>query len=587
MFLFILTLIVAQRADFEIEVKSAKDKPSSLIERTDDQNGSFVESTKHKNRLVVESIKNQIGSKEEIVFSCRNRCGRLLNLPCSCDVICQVYHNCCEDFFKECELFILKVDSRYKYHNNLPIECSSDNVLLISSCNEISDKKKTTFNAQIQNKDPGDLTNAGSRKWTLKKIFQNTPVTESASRLAFKNRSIFNCNSYFRSNPLIWNALFDHLETTESEQNYFISLNEQYKPMFAPSRDKNEFLQPHQCISYSIGNCSISKYKDLCSSFTSYVRAENMLVYDNVYCAQCAGLNDTRLLMPVTSVGSESRPKISMSSTFNYDKVTFQTEDISSSQSWHILECVLDQKSQNHLKCRITACNSVYYKFYAGQCLQLSVLSVAFFNVAKQPSSLQVQKMSAYIMCLLKYYANHFLVGEWRPARMLYYEHSFLLGHYLVFPTNYSRDIFDFYEKQISLYRLILISELLKFKLGMKKVTSQTNKSLEDIVEIPLDAPLEVFLGAGNLNNVSTNLVSGEGNATTVCACVVPVDKAEMMSLNETSVCNYTCYKSSLNETFFYYESMCPLFEDQNVNSGNRCDLTIFTSIMLPLIWLM
>ncbi|KAK6989723.1 hypothetical protein BgiMline_012969 [Biomphalaria glabrata] len=582
-------------------IESTRDKTGSLFQNTKDKLGS-IESAKDKLKSIksakdkpesLDSAKNKPGplkstidkpgSSEQIVFSCKNKCGSVVSLPCACDVVCQVYHNCCEDFYKECDSTILKFENTYKIFEHAQIDCSQDNIFFIASCYKKLVKENpasTTLKKEVTE----DLTTTDQLKWTLNDIWRNMPVTDRNLRLVFKNRSISDCYSRNSTYLFMWNALFDYLEVIESEHNYYLSLFEIYTPSYEPPKGTGAFLQPPRCFASSIGDCSISKYKDLCSSFTSYVRAENMLVYDNVYCAQCAGLNDTSLLMPVTTVGSGSRPKISMSSTFNYDKVTFQTEDTSASQSWHILECVLDQESRNHLKCRITACNSVYYKFDHGQCLQLSVFSVAFFNLGVTPLSEEQPRISAYLTCLLKYYAEFILVGEWRPAQIVYYPQVYFLSNFLFYPSADSIGIFEMFVNRFNFHRLISISKLLKINLGRNKGKSKANKSLEDFEDMYVDTEYEELRVSGSLEKVSANLVKGY-NTTTVCACTISLVMAEIISFHNSQICNYTCFKTPVYAGPVMYDNMCPLYDVLELNAFKRLQTDICTIFLFPLFW--
>ncbi|KAI8787116.1 hypothetical protein BgiBS90_012254 [Biomphalaria glabrata] len=561
-------------------VDSREEKLGALVDSREDKLGALVDSREEKLGALVESITNKPISKGDNVSSCQ-KCGRSLSLPCSCDVICQVYHNCCEDFVKECASTILKFENSYEDYKDSLIECSNDNVYVIASCPKQRVKIKSE-SKRIKRDTAKDLKTTGQMKWTLKDIWRNMPVTDRSSRLVFKNKSISDC---YPHNPIylfLWNALLDYLEVTESEHHYLIDLSATYAPQFETPLGNNSFYEPHQCISHSIGDCRISKYKDLCLSFTSYVRAENMLVYDNVYCAQCAGLNDTSLLMPVTSVGSGSRPKITMSSSVTYDIVTFQTDDTSDNQKWHFLECSLDQKSQNQLKCIITACNSLYYKLHAGQCLSLSVLSVAFFNLGVTPLS-DRPMISAYIMCLLKYYADFILVGEWRPAQIFFYPQVYFLSNFLFYPSTDSIEILDMHINRYNLLRLISISKMLKYSLGLTSDRNEAYTFVEDFEEIQTDLQYELLFVRGSLENVSIDVEDGS-NSTTMCLCVVPMEKAESISFNDKQICDYTCIVTSSSNVPVNYDSMCLLNQDFHLNSFKRLQTDILTSLLFALI---
>lgn len=67
--------------------------------------------------------------------SCSGRCGGMTSLPCSCDVKCSVYRNCCEDIERVCPEVVQDAISRLGFWINTTLStCFNNQQMVIISC---------------------------------------------------------------------------------------------------------------------------------------------------------------------------------------------------------------------------------------------------------------------------------------------------------------------------------------------------------------------------------------------------------------------------------------------------------------------
>ena len=73
---------------------------------------------------------------DDHLFSCMGHCGDRRDLPCSCEKLCKLYGNCCEDFHTLCQNISEAASETFKQEINshLDIECTYTMFYVVSSC---------------------------------------------------------------------------------------------------------------------------------------------------------------------------------------------------------------------------------------------------------------------------------------------------------------------------------------------------------------------------------------------------------------------------------------------------------------------
>ncbi|ESO99450.1 hypothetical protein LOTGIDRAFT_158534 [Lottia gigantea] len=269
-------------------------------------------------------------------------------MKCSCDIHCQVYRTCCEDFEHYCPNLWLEAHQTYGNVIDLNIECLESyslGYLVIAAC---------PIDQRFQNDDRKKCENSSLEQ----------PI--SVGDLHFKNIDCLRCNGFNDSNGLLWEIIVSlHAEN---------SRNWLEGPGFLKSEPYGTYVNwnPHnpnvkQCSKNIIGKCpeSTSNYMaSKCKGINSYVKVSvnNSRLFDiyrNKYCIECNIGNSTPCkVMSTTDFKGNRHSHLStlVKWTSSPDFKSQGMFEGSSRTKWKKMKCSGSFQNWSSLQCSVTEC---------------------------------------------------------------------------------------------------------------------------------------------------------------------------------------------------------------------------------------
>ena len=144
--------------------------------------------------------------------SCEGKCGKSQVLPCSCDLRCVVYNNCCEDFRHLCHSLALEGEIVFKKQLESDVVCF-DNFYIIASCPKGSGYDGGTLMGSVNRSLELKLGISlvvfrlaemkNNEAWFWKSLTEPR-VTEISTGFIYMNISVFFCFSSNLSDVILW-----------------------------------------------------------------------------------------------------------------------------------------------------------------------------------------------------------------------------------------------------------------------------------------------------------------------------------------------------------------------------------------------
>ena len=245
-------------------------------------------------------------------MSCRDACGRS-RAACSCQSICVVYNNCCEDFPAQCSDMSQEAARLYK-SKDIESECDKSDKFVVTACNlELNRSLMKRFsdvnfitdtvkhskkykqiardcwaNAIMTYNVINKLRDVEGQTDFVASLSQFLYVTDLKTKIVYKSLDVFNCHASVTSVPCVW-------QVTVTAFNDMSTGFQRIKPLFS---------NPVEKINKKLSKCKYSARKECdptsdffspirkekCLSFTSPVKTINgstTIFYKNRHCMAC------------------------------------------------------------------------------------------------------------------------------------------------------------------------------------------------------------------------------------------------------------------------------------------------------------
>ncbi|GFO04774.1 hypothetical protein PoB_003127900 [Plakobranchus ocellatus] len=213
-------------------------------------------------------------------WSCKGKCGRAVNYPCSCDVNCMLHKTCCHDFEEQCpDVAVMSIEELARFPGLRTI-CDPDiQSPLVSECpKEASEEEKKLCSLDKK---------SGSS------LLDTAPVSDSYYLWSFRNKHCWRCWKTGHD-ALRWRVNITMSLGSRAEEDYRL---DSLISFMAANPDKVLWYPPQnivkgQCSDKVIGHCSACGVEDmilnLCvNGSDAYVKISSS-VYKNLHCYLCS-----------------------------------------------------------------------------------------------------------------------------------------------------------------------------------------------------------------------------------------------------------------------------------------------------------
>lgn len=355
----------------------------------------------------LQTSSHEIQADETSLSSCREKCGKIISVPCSCDLRCLVHKNCCVNMAADCPQVLAESQVRYGHMLQSKVECAASGIFLIASCpnntpghvstssvDPVSKFRTRTIkamNAALQEEEEDNslfLLNAVSSAF----------VSDISTGFVYKNWETYICHATQSSRPIVWEVECDTAKLSYPGKALDDSVYTKNSPvMHIPPPGLNESTTGATCVPKSIGTCRQDieqKYPDSplkCPSYISYVvhnkTYKDSVVYNNLHCALC---NENSLnikdFSPVIEFNN-SRSHFSFSVIAKLSdgalKLSSQTASNTRHLPWkdavcNITDIQIKGGSVKDIQCKSVSCYDNYELRPDGDCKKLFYSKVAF-----------------------------------------------------------------------------------------------------------------------------------------------------------------------------------------------------------------
>ncbi|KAK6172720.1 hypothetical protein SNE40_016324 [Patella caerulea] len=246
---------------------------SSINNWTNTQHRSDCDSKIFPKQAKTECFKNGDFSCMDDNLSCKNRCGEVSTVQCSCNIYCHLYGTCCVDFKIVCPEMYLKAKEKFSHLKDAKIDCNlaSPGYLLISTC-------------------------TGNSSTYSESMCLNNTMPVSIADYHFKNIHCLRCNG------------FDEVESQSWTFKLYVNLKGVDKSFFEDTEAINllpkngifHWIPPdisnpnlHLCSEHLVSDCPVETYvtlREKClvnRSPVSVFENGKKTLYRNRYCADC------------------------------------------------------------------------------------------------------------------------------------------------------------------------------------------------------------------------------------------------------------------------------------------------------------
>ena len=373
-------------------------------------------------------------SSSESPISCRGRCGKRRDLPCSCSDVCIVNGNCCPDLNSECPGLVASARVRFSHLLNSEVVCSlmTDTFMVLSCTGQsrvaggqvdndplspremaINGKLNSTGKDQRRSFTPlstpayilttqEDPFSTESVPWLSPDLFSadksdkispfnnafislllDTPVTDLTTGLVFRNRSVASCNDVLTVNMLFWTVQIKLL-TIDGNPRNLKELDEIVSTsvsVYHPPDVSGNSSAGSVCLADATSQCKANYLTDrpelesLCLNqdtvYYNSIGRSSRKVYRNLYCVLCY-LGSEENVHPTLYFERVSRTfRLSViASLSNSGNVKISNHDMSALTIWNALECSLSSSKKENEQCFKTECQKNFEHGPDGVCRQ-------------------------------------------------------------------------------------------------------------------------------------------------------------------------------------------------------------------------
>ena len=372
-------------------------------------------------------------SESKKLESCVGKCGRSQMSPCSCDVRCVVYTNCCEDLEIVCpDIFS---QGRQLFHRQIGADVIClDNYFAVASC-PLGKTNDTETNITVEYALDFLDASFSVRKSKQQHFFwqgiSKAPITEISTGLNYVNISIFRCFSDNESDAEFWNVQFlvKYFQHLSHLTRFIESVSIYTTPLYSPSnvlthsQCVQDFLVDHcekdSNIQYVLGvnqsreiYTTNSEWPKKCSDFFSFVEI-NKKKFKNKYCVWCQGGRHKHMIHPEVLTKITSRPRRSYVSvavnkdklilTYTYGDTRYLREDWRPFGSWRRGICHIHVPfATNDSGCEVLTCSRDYIPRPSGKCAIVYGLAVGFPEDDFPMTQRQLHNLDSLITCVLR-----------------------------------------------------------------------------------------------------------------------------------------------------------------------------------------
>ena len=391
-------------------------------------------------------------SREEVLISCRGRCGLDVHVPCSCVQICFINGNCCYDMSEECPHLVMSERSRLRHLLQADIECSDlTGTFMVTSCSRRSryesDDVMNEFNLhKVTSKDwssegvtfPPDseettvrFTNSSedprlSENVLLSVLFA-APLTDRVTGLVYRNRSVALCNGAQPSDIVPWKVEFKLMrpERPRSIQDLpTIANNRKYK-YTAPDMPEG-YSVGSPCLGNAIRSCKPEwivdqpDLEDKClNGGITYYKAYDYKMwhnkyYANIHCAICDLGRDSMTSPMMPYYYSERVSEFSVTMSFTSEgRLRVSVHAPVGAISWRTIDCNLTASEQGNWPCE-NECDKDEKRLPDGRCVAFRRIrfAVATGNCLFTVSRSMEKELLRMVTCYLETYGNAAYVAE-------------------------------------------------------------------------------------------------------------------------------------------------------------------------------
>ena len=359
--------------------------------------------------------------------SCQGKCGTSQELPCSCDVTCVVYDNCCLDIEEFCPGLSQRGRRLFPRQVEAGVRCQ-DGYFLVSTCPENSANRPTPEMPDFESIEkcniniPEDLILKSF--W---KIVSQAPVTEISTGINYLNFSIYSCFSRDLSDYVLFDSAFSATKfvSLTSLKQFVSTLSFQivkHAPHSEKMASRTSYHKNYRCFKYFKDTCDekyflkfntneVSVMKEKCSSNFSFVveDGEDRGVYKNKYCALCNSKeNNTKPVKNPLIISSSSKYIFSVYKhhvdlTYEYGQTGHMDNEMAEYGSWTKAVCSLPSDEKNSEDCHVIKCSINHVMRPSGICARAYGLGIGFLEDEYPISSEQIKHIGDLIRCHLDY----------------------------------------------------------------------------------------------------------------------------------------------------------------------------------------
>ena len=387
-------------------------------------------------------------------MSCQGHCGKD-HVSCACDVTCEVYRNCCEDFRSECPQVADTARRQLGHMTGSDVTCVRENVFVVSGCPSgvsfSEDWEAGSFPERLERKlhqlfsawmDGGDgLDTTSEHCWTAARDYFDTLMTsrqmsryprddhlaekaqvllldqlsqlyvsDKRSGFVFANLGVFLCYAKPGAVPCLWQF---HAHTSYSKPLDKILTQPDYHVFtrVVPSSELIPYdtlpvcnnLTKDECDPTSVG---FTKHlQERCKSFISTVQSVKnpwsmSNNYRNRFCLQCMEGH------PHISVDRNPRPRAQLPRPVSTLVAVGQrllqlhvnvSYALAAPPAWINATCYLNGR----LSCHVDTCNTGFLMRPSGVCKQLNKVQLAVYTGQHHVDNTGHQSLADLLLCLL------------------------------------------------------------------------------------------------------------------------------------------------------------------------------------------
>ena len=371
-------------------------------------------------------------------ISCRGRCGGNMFYPCSCAEVCLVYGNCCTDIKEECPGVVSSGRSRFNKLLEVEVKCSSaTDTFLVMSCpglidsgNNILRRNPTPSTAHTEGNGYNVTMTFQSEHQTVPSILStknvflallfDAPVSDVATQVIYKNRSIALCNGALPTDLLTWRTEIKLKNITKpSNLKEIDDITDETNHAYLAPATPNYSSAGSTCIARAIGKCkpewisvfpqvdALCLQKETTYYTTKYVHKLKTYYFKNIYCFIC-NMGSVDRVKPILKDPNKGKHfGLSIVASFSSSGLLqISSKGTSYMLKWDAVDCSLSSIGQEDSPCRSTACKKDVEIKVGPACRKLIQIqfAIAYGNCIFTRPKVMESELLSLIKCYLEKY---------------------------------------------------------------------------------------------------------------------------------------------------------------------------------------